>query len=129
MTALAKSSRLRGRVWRAAGRGRCLAWLLALLAVQVLALLGPPARAHAGAWIEVCSAAGVKRLPAEPGSRATHEDHCPLCRVADATVGPPHIERPGGAIEPLGIVRRLADPPAVGATPLHDAPPRAPPAR
>jgi hypothetical protein len=117
------------RARRGAGRSRRFAWLLALLVVQALAALGPAARAHGGAWIEVCSTAGVKRLPAPPGQGATHEDHCSLCRMADPMAGPPPLQCPAVASAPVGPAAAGSDLVAAGGTPLHDAPPRAPPAR
>jgi hypothetical protein len=109
------------------GANRRLAWLLVLLALQALAAFGPAARAHAGAWIEVCSAAGVKRLPAPPGQGATHEDHCSLCRMADPMAGPPPLQQPAAAATPVGPVASGSHLIDAGGTPLHDAPPRAPP--
>jgi hypothetical protein len=117
----------RSREARAVMRPRRLAWLLLLVAMQAVIALGPLARAHAGAWIEVCSAAGVKRLPADPGQPAAHEDHCPLCRLADTAHGPPPLERPVAAAAPTGYVvpgSELAEP---RGKPLDDAPARAPP--
>jgi hypothetical protein len=127
MTPVAKPLRRQHRAGRPLGLDRRLAWLLVLLAMQALAAFGPAARAHAGAWIEVCSAAGVKRLPAPPGQSATHEDHCSLCRMADPMAGPPPRQNPVAAAAPVGPVACGSDLVAVGGTPLHDAPPRAPP--
>jgi len=122
------SRRLPRRTGCPMGVKRRLAWLLALLAVQALAAFGPVARAHAGAWIEVCSAAGVKRLPAAPGESATHEEHCSLCRMADPMAGPPPLQNPAAAAAPMGSVAGGSPLVDGGGTPLHDAPPRAPPA-
>jgi hypothetical protein len=124
---VAKPSRRPRRAGRTTGLNRRLAWLLVLLAMQTLAAFGPAARAHAGVWIEVCSAAGVKRLPAPPGQSATHEDHCSLCRMADPMAGPPPPQNPAAAAAPVGAVACGSDLVAAGGTPLHDAPPRAPP--
>jgi hypothetical protein len=127
MTRATMDSRRPHRARRVAGSTRRLAWLLAMLALQTLAALGPAARAHAGAWIEVCSAAGVKRLPAPPGQSATHDDHCSLCRMADPMAAPPPPQCPAVASAPVGPVAAGADRVAAAGTSLHDAPPRAPP--
>jgi hypothetical protein len=109
-------------------RRRRVAWLLLLAAMQAVLAFGPLARAHAGAWIEVCSAAGVKRLPADPGQPAAHEDHCPLCRLADTAHGPPPLDTPSAAASPTGWVLRVSQPAGPCGPPAYDAPARAPPA-
>jgi hypothetical protein len=119
----------RGGNARAVTRSRRLAWLLLLAALQAVIAFGPPARAHGGPWIEVCSAAGVKRLPADPGQPAAHEDHCPLCRLADTAHGPPPPARPAAATAPRGYVVRGSVLTAPGGTPPGDALARAPPAQ
>jgi len=106
-----------------------LAGLLAL--VQSLAPLAP---VHAGpgtpGWTEVCSRGGVRFVSSgdAPASPSDPENHCPLCRAADA---PPC----GGAAPPGQLLHRAiheaplasTGDPARG-TPRHDAPARAPPA-
>jgi hypothetical protein len=105
-----------------------LAWILVLLAAQVLAAVGPLAHAGGG-WIEVCTVAGIKRLPAEPGPADRHGgDHCPLCRLADSLAGPPAAVVPLPAAAPCGGLTPPLPAPAARATPAHDAPARAPPA-
>jgi len=117
----------RGGETRTVMRARRLAWLLLLAAMQAAMAVGLPARAHGGVWIEVCSAAGVKRLPADPGQPAAHGDHCPLCRIADAAHGPPPPARPAAAATPVIDVVRGSVLTAPCGTPPGDAPARAPP--
>jgi hypothetical protein len=113
----------------AMSRGRRKAWILALAALQLLMLLGPLARAHTSHWVEVCTAAGTRRVPATPEHGSARGcEHCPLCRVANDLAGPPAL---AGAEPLLAPMRRIAQPAApcpAHKVPLYDAPPaRAPP--
>jgi hypothetical protein len=112
----------------AMSQGRRKAWILALVALQLLMLLGPLARANASHWVEVCTAAGTRRVPATPEHGSEHGcEHCPLCRVATDSAGPPALV---GAEPLVAPVRRIAQPPApcpAHKVPMHDAPARAPP--
>jgi hypothetical protein len=104
-------------------------WIVALVVAQLFASLAPMVRAQVpGEWIEICSAAGVKRVPAEPGQAAAHGgDHCSLCRAVDPLASPPSppCVAPGDA-----PVWRIADAVAICApcrALRRAAPARAPP--
>jgi hypothetical protein len=106
-----------------------LAWIVALVVAQLTASLAPVVRAQtSGDWIEICSAAGVKRAPAEPDQAVVHGgDHCPLCRAVDPLASPPSPPCVAPGVAP---VWRIADAVAICApclAPRRAAPARAPP--
>ncbi len=118
----------------------CLTWI-ALLAVLAMAWLPTVSRAltHAGggatAWVEVCTAQGMRlvAVPVDepaPGQAAVHLEHCPLCTLAQDQLALPRC-----AVHALRWPPELKPPrPELQATPrqaaaAHPALPRGPPAQ
>lgn len=103
--------------------------LLAVIVGQLVALGSPFARAHTAAGaIEICSASGLRRLPAEPGQGVVHgDDHCPLCRVAQPLAGPPAVIDTAGIALPAADAQPTAPASQPRSAPSRHAAPRGPP--
>ncbi len=106
--------------------------LAALLALAQLLVpfFHRPAAAVAPGFVAVCTANGIRLLPAEgaPAAPLHDDDHCALCRVAGTMAGaPPALPSLDG--RPAAAGGQQPAPAPVAQRPLpHDAPARAPPA-
>lgn len=114
---------------------RKLGFRLLLAAVLALAQL-VAAQAHrpafaAAGWAEICTADGLRRVPAgdEPAPPQHGDDHCLLCRIAEPMAGAVAFDRASAQPPPAEAATLAEAAPAPRRSTPHDAPARAPPAR
>ncbi len=100
-----------------------------LVAAQFFAVHAHRPALAAAVWGEICTADGLCRKPPgeEPAAAHPHDEHCPLCRLAQPLAT-------GGRLEPLSPspaadrVAMSVSAAFVARGPVrHDASPRAPP--
>ena len=110
--------------------------------MAVWGLVGMPTLSHAlasarqnnGQWMEICSAQGTRRVPAESspadlgGPLQQQLSHCPLCLLSASGLAPgpqglPVLPMAGPALPPGALARAEPRRAPLG----HDARPRGPP--
>jgi hypothetical protein len=100
-----------------------------LVLAQAIAVQGHrPAAAFASGFVAVCTADGLRRLPAGDDQAPRHDgEHCALCRLAEpvAAAAPIVVAAPTPLPEPVAAPAAAF---VAGRPVSHDAPPRAPPA-